>query len=203
MRRDRRERPGHFGLGEDLLAHPWRWEPISREQAVTLCPWEPVVLLRSSPGQQARPEGLDEAHFLCSSPMARSHDGARYFRRVEPWPDDTGGRQVADVRPAEAAPDQILQDMEKAASDLLKQRPARPPEFAAPPRPQERRRLRLRLLDDATGEPLPGISLVVDLPRGEQVPVRTDAAGRIDLDAGQAVRLSLSVDIRSERGGGR
>ena len=191
MRGDRPDCWGAFSLGDDLLEHPWEWEPISWEEAMSRRAWEPVVLLRSSPGGPAVAEVLDELHPIHRAPLRSEVDRVRCFRRVEPPARREAVALAAEPEPRQSVAEQAIEAAKRAA---------RPTEAPAS-RPQERRRLRLRLLDDATGEPLPGISLVVDLPLGEQVRVRTDAAGRIDRDAGQAVQWSLSADTRSGRGG--
>ena len=192
MRSERPDRWGTFSLGEDILEHPWRWEPISWQEAMSRRAWEPVVLLRSSQGMSAVAEVLDEMHPVCRVPLRSGMDGVRFFRCMESrWARSEVAGLTVEPEPRQPVAEQAIEAAERAA---------RPTEESAP-RPPEQRRLRLRLLDDARGEPLPGISLVVDMPHGQRVTIRTDAAGRIDMDAGQAARLSLSVDTPPHGGG--
>ena len=169
---------------EDPFFHPWRWEPVDRDTAVAICPWEGVLAVTCLQGARQQGQWFDERHPLYADAARHELLQVRYFRYRGSG--DGTGWGVA-PGPARAEEQQAQQ-----------------PPPAATRQKARRTRVRLRFLDADTDEELQGVELALRSADQPDRRATTDIKGQAEVPEVPAdTRFSVSFPSLSRKPGKR
>lgn len=125
-----------------------------------------------------------------------------------------GARSLLALRPGGAAPRQVLALLEEGRLVFLEPRTPRPlrstalvrrtqpPVLSAPPRPGAEDKLawiKLRVVDDASGEPLPGVVLKVTQPNRKTFDYTTRPDGAVEIHGIDPGTCDVACDLENAR----
>jgi hypothetical protein len=174
---------------EDVLRNPARWVEVTKTEAVRIWRRAPVVIVASADGRRTA------EWYKGISRIGNRGNGAdpeiRYFRYSGPLPVLPEARRWGSVPFQDLDKEEEPQEESDGAGHSFG-----PADDEAD---QKTSWVKFKVVDDATGKPIQGIELEIDLPGGEGADHPTDNGGMVAIDGIAKGRCTVRCSLEGAR----